>query len=823
MDLYPQDSIDKNRRLLALALDCRLIYPRKKEKIEAILAERSEAGEAADVMEVLLAQKVLTEEKAAYLLDLDAHKTRCTRDALFGRLAVANHLLSHDKLDKALAYQKTKFRQTGKTLRLGSILRDWGLIKEADCTAILMTQNRIRQEDLMDALVRLGRSPGERELINKRFGAIAIKKQLATPEQVGEALRQQKTEKGLSRPPRFLGTILQEMKILCLEDIQTILREQRHMEVRRLDLLKALYPVKAELKIFKRLNRIFACTLSDNSLQAFALKKTIPDIPVPVYEFTIWLRKSGICFGIFNDAVLESFIETAEVNQPVLVAQGQEPKAGMDQTIKFYFQVCEAPDSDPAPDDREEIETQESSQKDSTPPCPVIPGDLLAQIIPGHEGIAGKNVMGNPVHPPQPGTQALSAGKGVKSTGNDFFAAQEGIPMLIDNTTLVVSPQPDRWESVQLTHDIREDTKDRYVRTDLTVKGNIQAGARVRCRHLTLHGSLSGDVATDGDLTIEGCLGNPASSDQPVPIEVTSRGSVNVSQSVSHARVLCAGRFTAMGGRAEGVSICAGTGLRLKEVVSEGGEPSVLRAGVLPDAPLLSIDHTLESKTKTLTGLTKAEEIANLKEEFQKDTDKAKQHQLEQDIYHYLIQIVEGPELFQYPDLQDKLDYLSDLPDFSSVKEFYLKIPDTPEASNLVAGFLPPANKKSTDSILRELRSRMDSSEKAPMAETQSLETAFNARLDALEQEAEANRKNIEQIQREIKTLSAARTKLGRACLKSLNTADLPVIRIKNRCEKGTVIQGILARHVVPETVYNVRFREVIRPGTFQTSIILDI
>ena len=843
MDDYPRDSIDRNRRLLALALDCRLIYPRKKEKIEAILAERSEAEETAvDVMEVLLAEKVLTDEKAAYLLDLDAHRAVCARDALFGRLAVANRMVSRETVDKALDYQTSQFQQAGESLRLGSILREWDLIRESDCTAILMTQNRILQEDLLDAMARLGRSPGEREVINKRFGVIAIKKELATVDQVGEALRQQKKEESQGQPPRFIGTILQEQGRLSPEEIRAVLREQRLMEVRRLDLLKALYPVKAELKIFKQLNKVFSCTLSEDSLEAFASKKTEPDTPVPVYEFTIWLRRTGICFGILNDAVLQEFIETAEIHKPVLVARGQAPEPGRDQGTRFYFQIREDRETEKAPEDQEEAGSEDHEKTDLTPPCPVIPGDLLAQITPGREGTSGKNVMGNPIHPPKPGIQSLSAGKGVRCVGNDFFATEEGLPMLVDGTTLVVSPLQKKSASTLLTADIREETGERYARTDLTVKGNILTAARVKCRSLTLQGDLLGEVESAGNITVEGCLGpkkakkkKPAkkteASDQSSPVEITSLGSVKVSGSVSSASVVCAGSFTAMGGPAAGVRICAGTGLALKEVGPGPLEASILRAGLLPGDPLLSIDHTLDAKTTALAGLKKAKDISGLKAEFCTEIEKAGQHQLEQDIYRYLAEIIEGPELFQYPQLQDKLDYLCSLPDFSSVRNYYLKIPDTPEALKVVARFVPPANKKSLDGTLKQIRSKIDPEpevppdsreEGPPMTETRRLEIEFRARLDALEREIEENQGEIEQIQREIATLVSAREKLGKTYLNSIAPGDLPVIRIKNRCEKGTVIQGILARYIVPETVYNVRFREIVDPGTLKTAITLE-
>ncbi len=853
MDKDFPDAIDRNRRLLGLALDCRLIYPKKKEKIEGILQDRLKQDEAVDVIDILKEEKVLTEEKAAYLLALDAHTATCARDRMFGRLAMANQMAAASDIDAALAFQQTRFKQTGESLRLGRILVDRGVITQAGCTALLMTQNRIRNEDLLAAMETLGRSPGEQEMINKRFGVIAIKKDLTTPQQVGQALRCQKQEAAQGKPARFIGLILEEIAGLGREDIDAVLEEQKLMEVRRLDLLHALYPVKAELKVFKRLNRIFSYTISGDGIEAFASKKMVPDAPVPVYEFTIWLKKTGICFGILNDTLLTDFIENAPPDQPVLVARGQEPSAGRDQEIKFYFED-KAPPATPQEPEQEKQEEQENIEDGIPVEGPVTEGDLLAQLIPGQDGRPGRNVLGHPVYPPSPAVRALYPGRGVIRKDNDFLASQDGFPRLKNGTTLVVEALEEPSAATPLTMNLKEDTGDQYLQADLRVKGDILPGAVIKCRSLHLKGNLTGEIRCRGDMTIDGDIGRepgkdiakkpaekapvpppeegagdtgPDNAEPPSSAEVLCHGAIKVSRSVIDADIRCAGTFLAMNATAKGARICAEKGITLKVAVAGPRGPCILRAGLSPKDPLLTIDQTLDAKAGELADLKKEDEITRLTEEFHRDMERAAQHILEKDTYRDLIQIIEGPELYQYRELQDKLDYLYSLPDYSSIKGYFMKIPDTKAASQIVARFLPPANKEPLNEILKQLHKNLDpepgtSEETSPMPETERIELAFKARLDALEREAEENREAIRQAEREITALKIARQKLGRIYIKNMSPPDFPAIRIKNKCEKGSIIKGVLASLTLKETVYNVRFRETPAAGALPTVIVIE-
>jgi hypothetical protein len=198
----------------------------------------------------------------------------------------------------------------------------WKRLSPGDQVSILLTQNRIKDENLSGALNQIGATLRQQDMINKQFGVLAIKKELVTIKQVNTALAVQKDEKQTQGEIRFIGQILQETH-LSDEDIMGLLLEQKQFEKRRLDLEKALYTIKSEIKISNKFNKIFEYQVSRDGLEVFVKKRIEIKEIMPVYEFLIWLRRSGIKFGVVSDAVLETFIQTAEKESHIIAAKGQ--------------------------------------------------------------------------------------------------------------------------------------------------------------------------------------------------------------------------------------------------------------------------------------------------------------------------------------------------------------------------------------------------------------------------------------------------------------------------------------------------------------------
>ncbi|MBU3951686.1 MAG: hypothetical protein KJ658_06060, partial [Proteobacteria bacterium] len=188
MDSADTYSFEQNLRLLDLALDCLFIYPSEREKIRALLEEKSNDPPGMNLADIFKQENLVSDEKMQYLLVLDQHlQTQCM-DQQFGQLAVANKLVSQEAVAQALHYQNTHFQKTGITLKIGDILVDNKRITHGDLFSILLTQNRIKNENLLDALNHIGQTQAQKDAVNGRFGILAIKNHVATIEQVTAAM-----------------------------------------------------------------------------------------------------------------------------------------------------------------------------------------------------------------------------------------------------------------------------------------------------------------------------------------------------------------------------------------------------------------------------------------------------------------------------------------------------------------------------------------------------------------------------------------------------------------------------------------------------------
>lgn len=823
-------SMDRNKRLLGLAMECRFLYPRKKEKLVALLEERSEPEVPADVTDLFREEKVMSDENITYLLALDDHLQALEKDLAFGRLAVANHLVDQAHVDAALDYQKARFKADHTHTKLGDILVEGKQLSTADRAAILLTQNRIRNEALLEAIQSLGNTPAQEDMINKRFGVIAIKKGMVTTDQVKAALAVQK--KGEDQ--RFIGQILQDTAGLGEEDLQAVLLEQRMIEVRRLDFEKALYTVKSELKICKKLTAYFRSTLSEDGSQAFVEKKAVPDDPVPVYELIIWLRKTGICFGIFNDDALSAFLNEAEPGKPVLLAQGIPPVPGKDEALELLFDQGQA--AHPA---AEATNSEETDPPLLPPATRVHKGEAIARLHPATEGRPGKDVLGHQIHPGKPSCATVYPGKGVTRQGNDFIAAISGIPRFTDNT-LSITPETVATNHTTLTGNIEADTEDQHREAAVTLKGSILAQGLITCHTMTCAKDLLGKLICQKDAVIQGNVGQkqtgaaPPDSEQP-PAELISHGQVTLLGDVCNARISCAGPFSAMNGTARGAFISSAFDIRLRDVTASGNRPSILWAGIPPDAPQLSIDRTLEQRQETLGQMKMEQAFTELRQTYETEKAEAETRIMQQTVYRSLAQIIEAPELYQYPELADKLEYLYSLPEFSSIRNYYLTIPDTLAAKDFLEKQLASWEKASCSDILKRLQNKIeappeaaasdDPESEAPqeqeMGELERIELGYTSRRDALEQEVEEKQEEIGQLEAEIRTLETALEKLAAAGAKQIRAAG-PVIRIKNRCEKGTIVRGKASAYQVQETIYNVKFREILDPRSRQPMMVIE-
>ena len=823
-------TFEQNMRLIALAHDCVFINSAEKDEAIKLLEEKSKEKSDTNITDFFRENEYVSDKRIEYLLDYDAHIQLHQRDQQFGKIAVANGFVSHTKVANALEYQKNYFHKNQINMKIGNILVGNGTITMAEKISILLTQNRIKDENLLDALNDISETQAEKDAVNRRLGAIAVKMELVTPEQVNTALEIQEHERKNREKVRFIGQILQETADVSDDDILQILLDQKQFEKRKRDLEKALYSAKSEIKISKKLNKFFEYNISRDGLEAFVKKRVEIDEKIPVYEFLIWLRRAGIKFGVVNDTVLDEFIHKAEKNSQILIAKGYPPEQCINEGIQFYFKN-EFTHAHQEPD-AEETETEEpdnTEPEDSDEPVFVKKGTLIAQIVPGEQGKPGKDVLGYPIQADKPSIYVLNAGSGVIKKGTIFIARIDGRPLLKNPTTIMIEPVAKTTDIKSITGNISCDTKNNYESAKVEMIGNITWEAIMKCHSMVLLGSLFGSVTAADTIDVKGDIGtDKKQKDQDIAhkASIISHGSVKVSKSIINADIQTAGELLAANSTVTGSHIVAQQGMTIQNVLKGEHAPSTLWFGIQPNDKIIAIDHTLDIKTGDLSILQKKDDIAELKEKYKKDL-KEETHEFEQAIFKNLIEIIKAPELFQSEGLKEKLRYLQRLPDFSSIRAYYLKFPETDAALEFINQIMELTRDMTLEETSDHIQNKIDpepeekESDEDAVSRIERIKIEFKARLAAFEQEVADESEKIEKIENEIKGLQALRKKLDSMHLESLSKST-STINIKNRCEKGTIIKGKIARHVVEETVYNVIFREIIDPATNSVFISIE-
>ncbi len=927
------DIFKQNMHIIDLAFDYLSIDPSEKEKVTKLLEEKSQEKSDINVTDIFKQEKLISEEEIDCLFIFDAHLQTLCRDHQFGKLVIANGLATKADLDKALKHQQSYFKKYRINIKIGDVLVENKTMTNADRVSILLTQNRIKDENLLEALNDIGASQIQKEAINKRFGVLAIKKELVSIAQVNAALEVQKEEINARKKPRFIGQILQEIAKLSDGDLLQILLEQKQFEKRTLNLENALYTIKSEIKISKRLNKLFEYNFSKDGVEAYVNKIAETDEAVPIFEFLIWLRKAGIKFGIVKDSVLEEFIQNAKKGSPILVAKGSPIKKCIDESIQFYFKNESIPvqdnlnqaDSDssepekpeqeklepekPEPlekndsaekeetDDKQpqesevESEKEETKEPDESEPDPdeeneenkpdeenevnkpdedeaskkeakleettaskengdakentgeektdndetlfVKKGTLLARIISGKKGKPGKDVLGYPVQPGNPSTCVLSAQSGVVKKGDVFFATIAGCPILKNGTILMVEPVVEKSEIKTIVGSIRNDTEKMYESATVEIRGTITSEATLRCHSLLLQGDLMGNVICTGDIDVKGMIGTdkkPKDKESAQQVQIICQGSISVSKSITNSNIQTAGELLALNSTVVGSDLMAFNSITIGNAVKGEHTPSTLHFGLKPGDKTPSIDFTIETKKAELSILRKESDIADLTEEYKKEKQEEENHLIEQDILNNFIEIIQAPELYQHESVEDKIKYLYLLPDFSSIKAFYLRFPETDTALAFRNKIMTSIGKMTLDKVVEHIKKQLDpepdpeenqEKDEDAISKADQIETQFKARLAAFEKEIEDKSEEIEKIENEIKELKALRLKLGAKHINSLAQSKA-VIKIKNKCEKGTIVKGKIAQLVLEKSVYNVKFKEVMNPKTEIVSIIIE-
>jgi len=784
--------------IISLARDCRFISGAQKDALTASLENPTDSSGSVDIHRILVGDGLINDAQLEDLFCLEHYRAERDRDLVFGRLAVANGFCSKDEVARSLVFQAHEFDKNGEYKKLGDILVNAKIITTQECFSVLLTQNRIKDTDFASALEQLEGAKWKTAL-NRRFGAVAAVQKGVDIQKVNQALAHQQKLENQERRHRFIGEIMVEMNLLSNDDVTDILMELKQYEQRRMDLEKALFTVKDQLRIVDRLNRLFRYSISRDGLEIVVEKKGHADDAVTVYEMLIWLRRAGIRYGIVGDAEFSAFLK--EDKGCIRAARGLAPVKGGDETIRFLVEPCK------------DLGCDEGGAHVNT-------GDILAEILPGTKAKYGINVFGGRIAPDPPESCGIESGIGVTPKGKRFTASVSGRFFLAEGKTLIVRTRKKENNETAISGCVDTDTGDTYENKDVTLSGTLTPEGVLSCRELSIRGQLQGKVLCRENVYVKGAIGYEKKKDCP-PARILCGGNLHGGGPVIHARIEAMGRVIAPGARVIASQIIARQGMVLESVLSDGDTVSMLYFGLSPEDDRIKVDDRMRKAQVALSSMRKEKEQVVLDQWYEVQSAENERKVLEQFIFSSLIQIIDAPELYQHEGLEDKIRYLEDLPDYSSVKQFYWKIPNDEKSRSLVMEIINSGEKDALDPIRSRLKERVDPNWCQDGDPMEQVATEYRARCAALENEVAAKGEDIDKLELKLEALRTKRDKMDGAAVFPPGVQP-QVIEVKNECAAGTVIMGRQARLILEKKQYRTVFKEVFDPAAGTASIIMD-
>ncbi len=792
-------TIDKeNRNLVELAVRCKLISPEQEQTILTELIQELQANPGFSVLNIFRRHDYLSHRDIDFLFAVQDHPEIKRLDKTFGKLAIANRFTDYDNLEKALEVQENHFTKTQEHKLIGEILLANQAISLAHCTAVLLTQDRIRDEGLADAMNHLAGSELEWIDINKRFGVIAVKNGYLTIGEINQALKQQKTEAEQGEPRRYLGEILKEAFSLTDQDVISILQEQKEYEIQRLNLEKSLHLYNSEIKMNQRLGQLFEYRIPGTKREAFVVKKTELIEDISVHNLQNWIKLAGIRFGILKDKEIQTFLLEGKPGEEFLIAKGYPPEQGVDGSLEFFFDTG--------------YYSRESDGGAGTVPF-VKKGELIARRTPHTEGTPGRDVFGNVIFPDKVNPCYLGKGKGVESSdGISYVAAIEGNPALYRERTLFVTPSVTEPPPRRIEGDVLGDTSDDYKFYNLEILGTIGHGAAVACNRLTVWQHVLGRVVASGSVEIKGTIGEDTTRMDMArePADIEAQGNVVVSRNIENAKIVTKGSFQATGADVISSVILAQRGIVLKNVYSSGKSCSLLRIGRHETGRLVELSQLLDHKEQSLRILKYEEELQGMMARFQHQVKVQEEYGEQESALGMLRSLLESTDIDTPAVLDDLLSNFKGVLGFSrgSVAHQFI--------NGIVERFATvPLEQKQQE--VQSLLDKQSGIYRAAVNATQRLKADNQANMSVIDQRMAASVGEIETLETEIAELSIEKDFFLMDQEKGFLPFS-PEIKVKNMIEQGTIVKGERSSLVIDRTMYGVKLREVKAPCSEETT-----
>lgn len=800
----------ENIELLELAVNCRLIEPEQEKEILSRLLETEGNLSAVSLSRYLYQEKILEKDQIAFLYAVKKHLDMLMLDKKFGKLGIANDFVSKENVKKALDIQVKIFKERHKSVKIGDILLNNKEITQSDRTAILLTQDRIRDEYLAEALNVIAGDEMERTAINKRFGAIAVKKKLITTDQLNQALKIQKKETAEKGEHRYLGEILREMGGLTEQQTLAVLKIQKKLETRRMNLQKKISAFNEEKESVKTLDQFLELRVSEDKLTAFVIQKTGQVPKTDAAEMINWLSNSGIRFGIRRKEEISGFIDRPEPGKPFLVAQGRAPEPAKNETIKFHVDMAAAKK-------KEETQNEESAVR-------VKKDEVIATVTPLEPGKPGKDVFGHPLPVEQEPEVTLSSGKGVTRRGNDFLALIDGRLQIYKNRTLFVLPVSQEGEPRHIDGDVTGEILEEYLNCNLTVSGGIASGASIACNDLMVQGDVKGHITATGDVEISGDVG-PDEGDETGAdaVRIATSGLLTV-----NGKRICAQIVTDKGLKAPNTDlvnskVISSGDVVAKNILSDKDSPTIVRIARKNLVELQKLEKSISRDQQKLNDISRQPELDDLHAKLMKQVQVQNGYLEKQNVLQYLTRILDDPDPGSGEKLAEKIKIYEEKNTALPEKERQETIPEHTKAFVFLSKLLTKIETvalQDQEQYVRQLSDSIQGIYKAAVKSTDRINKKYEALYGQIEKHKQKYHDQIGELEKRISKLLTQRDFLMIESKKAGD--DQLLIKVKNEVGQHTVIKGEAAQLVVDKSMYGVFIRERAASADKDAEMVID-
>jgi uncharacterized protein (DUF342 family) len=802
-----------NKALITLALKCRLISLHQESFLLDTLTQKQQVFPGYTVQDLFKETNILSEEDLQFLFAVRDHLEMKMLDKKFGELGVANRLVQPESVKRALDIQSEIFKETSESKLIGDILLENKEISRADKAAILLTQDRIKDELLTETMNDIAASEIEKLSLNMRFGAIAVKKDFITIEQLNQALQVQESEVKAGKARRYLGNILKELFDLSDKDLDRILKIQKELEKKRLSLEQALEKYNSETSINKRLAKFFEYRFSKNKLEAFLIRSKLGFEDIRVDDLKLWLASIGILFGLCPDEEISDFLRQKTIGKEIRIARGVAPEKSKDGRVEFYFDT--------------EFHLSDNTQDPSDPD--VIPmvkkGDALAQRIPAEPGKPGKDVSGFSLPAPPPKSMDLNCGEGVIRAQDLYLADQDGIAVLYQKRTLFVKPREITIPTRHYTGSIDADLGEEYKGVHLKVDGSILEDARVRCHNLEVSGDILGQVSVSGDIIVKGDIGPGIGEDDSdvEPAQIKAEGDILAGKVISNAIVITGKCLKAPNADLKATAVQAYEDITVKNILNTGVRPCVLQTGKAPNLKAEGIETLIRTRQEKLDQLLCADESRELEDWLSRKLEIKESYLNQQSYLKYVLALIRLKPLSGLQALSDKLLAARKNPDK------WPELPELPDDTGKLfksfeEDFLEETRDMDTAELEAHAREQADikyGMYRAAVNATRRYNREYETRKKIIRDKIAGQESDIGRLKNIIKKLSIRKdTFLLSQAHKSPPVP--PAVRIKNKVAKGTVIKGRHALLTVNQDMFGVKFIESPKTNGEPCEIIIE-